>query len=41
MKLVSSYSPRHLHTANGGYRYFFNGQEVDNEVLGEGIIVYR
>jgi RHS repeat-associated protein len=21
---------------NGGYRYFFNGQEADNEVLGEG-----
>ena len=20
---------------NGGYRYFFNGQEADNEVLGE------
>ena len=20
----------------GGYRYFFNGQEADNEVLGEG-----
>ena len=23
---------------NGGYRYFFNGQEVDNEVLGEGAL---
>ncbi len=23
-------------TDNGGYRYFFNGQEADNEVLGEG-----
>ena len=22
---------------NGGYRYFFNGQEADNEVLGEGV----
>ena len=21
----------------GGYRYFFNGQEADNEVLGEGV----
>ena len=21
---------------NGGYRHFFNGQEADNEVLGEG-----
>jgi RHS repeat-associated protein len=23
---------------NGGYRYFFNGQEADNEVLGEGAL---
>ena len=23
---------------NGGYRYFFNGQETDNEVLGEGAL---
>ena len=23
---------------NGGYRYFFNGQETDNEVLGEGVL---
>ena len=22
----------------GGYRYFFNGQEADNEVLGEGAL---
>ena len=21
---------------NGGYRYFFNGQEADNEIYGEG-----
>ncbi len=21
----------------GGYRYFYNGQEADNEVLGEGV----
>ncbi|MBQ3749883.1 MAG: N-acetylmuramoyl-L-alanine amidase [Bacteroidales bacterium] len=38
MKLVSSYSPRHLRPAIGGYRYFFNGQEADNEVLGEGAL---
>ena len=25
-------------TDNGGYRYFFNGQEADNEVLGEGTL---
>jgi hypothetical protein len=24
-------------TDYGGYRYFFNGQEADNEVLGEGV----
>ena len=23
---------------NGGYRYFFNGQEADNEVLGDGAL---
>ena len=29
---------RHINhnPAMGGYRYFFNGQEADNEVLGEG-----
>ncbi|MBQ6157360.1 MAG: hypothetical protein IJK22_12275, partial [Bacteroidales bacterium] len=25
-------------TDYGGYRYFFNGQEADNEVLGEGAL---
>ena len=36
MKLVSSYSPRHLRPAIGGYRYFFNGQESDAEAYGQG-----
>ena len=34
----STYPPQSPRTAMGGYRYFFNGQEVDNEVLGEGAL---
>lgn len=37
MKLISSYLPKSSRSAIGGYRYFFNGQEADNEVLGEGV----
>ena len=33
----ATYPPQHLRSAIGGYRYFFNGQEADNEVLGEGV----
>jgi len=25
-------------SAIGGYRYFFNGQEADNEVFGDGVL---
>ena len=35
MKPPLTYSPRFTSTNNGGYRYFFNGQEGDNEVFGE------
>ena len=35
IRLYSS-TPPSLH--GGGYRYFFNGQEADNEVLGEGAL---
>jgi RHS repeat-associated protein len=36
MLLHSVLYQRHTQSANtGGYRYFFNGQEVDNEVFGE------
>ncbi|MBP5495794.1 MAG: hypothetical protein J6X98_01290 [Bacteroidales bacterium] len=31
-----TYPPQHPRSDMGGYRYFFNGQEADNEVLGEG-----
>ena len=31
-----TYPPQHPRSAMGGYRYFFNGQEADNEVLGDG-----
>ncbi len=37
----TTYPPQTPRYYNGGYRYFFNGQEADNGVLGEGIIVYR
>ena len=33
-----TYPPKSSRPAMGGYRYFFNGQEADNEVLGEGIL---
>jgi len=32
-----TYPPHRPRYYNGGYRYFFNGQEADNEVLGEGV----
>ena len=35
MKPLLTYSPKHPSTNIGGYRYFFNGQEGDNEVFGE------
>ncbi len=41
MNPASTAPPQTPRYYNGGYRYFFNGQEADNEVLGEGIIVYR
>ena len=31
-----TYPPKSSRSDMGGYRYFFNGQEADNEVLGEG-----
>ena len=34
---TTTYPPQTPRYYNGGYRYFFNGQEVDNEVLGEGV----
>ena len=33
-----TYPPKFPRPAMGGYRYFFNGQEGDNEVLGEGTL---
>ena len=38
MNHTSTHPPKSLRPANGGYRYFFNGQEADNEVLGEGAL---
>ena len=38
MNHTSTYPPKFLRSAIGGYRYFFNGQEADNEVLGEGAL---
>ena len=35
MKTPLTYSPRFPSANIGGYRYFFNGQEGDNEVFGE------
>ena len=32
---TTTYPPKSPRPAMGGYRYFFNGQEADNEVLGE------
>ncbi|MBO7586727.1 MAG: hypothetical protein J6T13_06060 [Bacteroidales bacterium] len=37
MNHTATYPPKFLLPAMGGYRYFFNGQEADNEVLGEGV----
>ena len=34
---TASYPPQTPRYYNGGYRYFFNGQEADNEVLGDGV----
>ena len=35
---TTTYPPQPPRYANGGYRYFFNGQEADNEVLGDGAL---
>ena len=35
---TSTYPPKFPLPAMGGYRYFFNGQEADNEVLGDGAL---
>ena len=37
MNHTATYPPKSPRPAIGGYRYFFNGQEADNEVLGEGM----
>ena len=37
MNRTITYPPQSPRPANGGYRYFFNGQEADNEVLGDGV----
>ena len=37
MNRTITYTPKFPLPAMGGYRYFFNGQEADNEVLGEGV----
>ncbi len=37
MNRTITYTPKFPLPAMGGYRYFFNGQETDNEVLGEGV----
>ena len=36
MNRTATYQQKFPFPAMGGYRYFFNGQEADNEVLGEG-----
>ena len=38
MNHTTTYPPQTPCYAMGGYRYFFNGQEADNEVLGEGAL---
>lgn len=38
MIIVRSYPQKFPRPAMGGYRYFFNGQESDNEVLGDGAL---
>ena len=35
MKPTLTYRPKHQSPNTGGYRYFFNGQEVDNELFGK------
>ena len=35
---TTTYPPQTPRYYNGGYRYFFNGQEADNEVLGKGAL---
>ena len=35
---TTTYPPQHPRSDMGGYRYFFNGQEADNEVLGDGAL---
>jgi len=35
---TTTYPPQTPRYDNGGYRYFFNGQETDNEVLGNGAL---
>ena len=37
MKPSFTYRPKSVSTNIGGYRYFFNGQEGDNEVFGDGV----
>ncbi len=37
MNHTATYPPKSPRPAIGGYRYFFNGQEADNEVFGEGV----
>ncbi|MCQ2275805.1 MAG: hypothetical protein MJZ87_02485 [Bacteroidales bacterium] len=38
---TTTYQKSFLRSANGGYRYFFNGQESDGEVYGEGVSLRR
>ena len=38
MMIVHTYLQKFPRPAMGGYRYFFNGQEADNEVLGDGAL---
>jgi len=38
MNHTATYPPKSPRPAIGGYRYFFNGQEADNEVFGEGTL---
>ncbi|MBO7494781.1 MAG: hypothetical protein J6T87_11645 [Bacteroidales bacterium] len=38
MIFSTTYPPKSPRPAIGGYRYSFNGQEADNEVLGEGAL---
>ena len=38
MNPTPTYPPKSSCSAIGGYRYFFNGQEADDEVLGDGAL---